>query len=171
MNQAMTPPADTHEVLNQSPVYAGHNAWNGDPLLRRVCHALGDGIKKDLASHGAWAGAAESFDLARLANRNLPVLRTHDAKGHRLDVVEFHPAYHALMRKSASIGLHCSIWDDAPAERGVRNSGARGALLPVLAARDRASLPDHHDQRRRRGDDGHALDRQRMAAAHPVAQI
>lgn len=110
-----------HEVLNQSPAFAGHNAWNGDPLLRRCGHLLADAIKQDLAAHGMWAGASESQDLARLSNRNLPVLRTHDAKGNRLDVVEYHPAYHALMRKSAAIGLHCSTWDDAPEEQGVRN--------------------------------------------------
>ncbi len=124
--RAMNQPFDTHEVLNQSPVYAGHNAWSADPLLRRACHALGEDVKKDLAAHGGWAGAADSFDLARLANRNLPLLRTHDAKGHRLDIVEYHPAYHALMRKSASAGLHCSIWEESPAERGMRNLARAG---------------------------------------------
>lgn len=112
---------DAHDVFNQSPVYAGHNAWSGDPLLRRICSALGESVRSGLDAHGVWAGSAEAMEMARLSNRNTPVLRTHDQKGSRLDLVEYHPAYHALMRKSSSIGLHCSIWEDGVEERGVRN--------------------------------------------------
>ena len=31
----------------------------------------------------------------RLANENKPVLKTHDRYGHRIDEVEFHPAWHS----------------------------------------------------------------------------
>jgi putative acyl-CoA dehydrogenase len=57
------------------------------------------------------------LEEARLANSYTPVLRTHDAKGARRDIVEFHPAYHALMRESVREGLHASTWqtDGAPA--------------------------------------------------------
>jgi putative acyl-CoA dehydrogenase len=111
----------THSVFNQSPAHSGHNAWLSDPLLRRIAGQLDKVVLGDLERHGTWAGNAESFEMARLSNRHLPVLRTHDAKGNRADVIEYHPAYHALMRKSVAVGLHCSIWDDAKEERGVRN--------------------------------------------------
>ncbi|MEZ5872279.1 MAG: acyl-CoA dehydrogenase family protein [Nitratireductor sp.] len=112
---------DTHEVFNQSPPFAGHNQWNGDPLLRRIADVLPDATQAGAHAHAAWCAQAETFEMARLANRHLPALKTHDSKGHRIDQVEFHPAWHAFMRKSVSLGLHCSIWDDDPTERGLRN--------------------------------------------------
>ncbi len=112
---------DTHTVFNQSPVFGGHNAWNNDPLLRRIVGDIPADLRKGLELHGAWAGHVETLELARLANRHTPTLKAYDAKGNRLDQVEFHPAYHAMMRKSMSLGMHCSIWDDEPAEKGRRN--------------------------------------------------
>ena len=42
------------------------------------------------------------------ANTHLPVLKTHDRHGRRIDQVVFHPAYHETMR----LGLenHCAAW-------------------------------------------------------------
>lgn len=111
----------THSVFNQSPIFGGHNPWLADPLLQRIAGPLRAETRKGLETHGAWAGLAETFELARLANRHTPILKTHDMKGNRLDQVEFHPAWHALMRKSVAAGLHCSIWDDDPEGRGARN--------------------------------------------------
>ncbi len=37
-------------------------------------------------------GSAETFELGRIANQSPPVLKTHDANGVRIDMVEFHPA-------------------------------------------------------------------------------
>ena len=112
---------DTHTVFNQSPIYGGHNNWVSDPLLRRIVGEVPAEVRKGLEAHGMWAGHYETYELARLANRHTPSLRTHDAKGNRLDLVDFHPAYHAMMRKSMSAGMHCSIWDDDEAEQGKRN--------------------------------------------------
>src|ERR1700749_2591240 len=46
-----------------------------------------------------------------------PNLRTSDFRGNRRDEVEFHPAYHELMARSAHAGLHNSTWtaDGRPA--------------------------------------------------------
>ncbi|MCD6072242.1 MAG: alkylation response protein, partial [Microvirga sp.] len=65
-----------------------------------------------LIAFGAAWGSAERIDLGRLANENPPRLRTHDARGYRIDAVEFHPAYHVLMRASMEDGLHASTWDE-----------------------------------------------------------
>jgi putative acyl-CoA dehydrogenase len=87
------------------------------------------------------------LDLARLANSFTPVLRTFDAKGFRRDVVEFHPAYHALMAESVGEGLHASTWqaDGKPApapaqvERAARFYMAAqiegGHLCPITMTR------------------------------------
>ena len=61
----------------------------------------------EMTEFGAQWGSPETFDLGRLANANPPVLKSYDATGVRIDAVEFHPAWHALMRRSVASGLHC----------------------------------------------------------------
>ncbi len=119
------PPGQTHTVFNQSPVFGGHNAWSDDPLLMRIASALPTMVREGFGQYGKWLGAKETIELARLANKHVPILKTHDSKGNRADVVEFHPSYHAFMRKSVSLGLHCSVWELGPEENGHRHI-ARG---------------------------------------------
>lgn len=107
--------------VNQPPHHAGHNAYTSDGVLMELTKALPKPLRESFASHGKWVASAEALDLARLANENAPKLNTHDARGNRLDTVEFHPAYHALMRRGVSIGLAGSIWEDNEEEKGNRN--------------------------------------------------
>ena len=132
-------PFDTHEVFNQSPVFGGINTWEGDPLLQRIASALPADTKAGFAQYGAWLGAADTLELARLANRHLPQLKTHDAKGNRIDLVEFHPAYHAFMRKSASLGLHASLWEENSTETGHRHV-ARGVRFYMTGGVEQGHL-------------------------------
>src|SRR6202012_5243651 len=53
-------------------------------------------------------GSADMAERGRLANENTPKLRIFDARGNRRDQVEFHPAYHELMARSARAGIHNS---------------------------------------------------------------
>jgi len=108
-------------MSNQSPEYAGFNAYSNDPLLGLVSATMTDEAKSGFNKLGAWAGKSDVLKLGALANDNPPVLQTHDAKGERIDTVEYHPAWHALMRKGIDIGLHCSIWRDDAADKGHRN--------------------------------------------------
>jgi putative acyl-CoA dehydrogenase len=108
-------------MSNQSPIHAGHNAFDSDGVLLELTKALPKGLLDGFSTQGKWVASAEALDLARLSNENTPVLRTHNAKGDRIDVVEFHPAYHALMRRGVSAGLHASIWDEGEEEQGNRN--------------------------------------------------
>ena len=112
---------ETHKVFNQPPEFAGFNAYTSDPVLVHITAGLPDEVRRGLVTHGKWAGHTETFRLAKLANTNLPELHTHDGQGNRIDQVEFHPAYHALMRKSCSVGLHSSIWQEGETEKGLRN--------------------------------------------------
>lgn len=111
----------THEVTNQSPPLSGSSAWRTDPLLVQLADDFTDPVRKDLDQLGRYVRSVEAQDLARLANSEVPKLRTHDRQGRRSDIVEFHPAYHALMRRSVGIGLHSSIWENNPAEAGKRH--------------------------------------------------
>lgn len=111
----------THDVTNQTPPMTGNNAYLGDPLLMQVAARFPKELHADLEQTGRFVLSAEAQDLARLANTELPKLRTHDRQGNRIDLVEYHPAYHALMRRSIAAGLHCSIWEGNPLESGRRH--------------------------------------------------
>lgn len=125
----------THDVLNQSTPFADVNLIAADAPLRGALRANGvDPDEPGLAAFGAEWGAAERLEGGRLANENPPRLRTHDASGRRADRVEFHPAYHALMRASVGAGLHASLWDGAaPALPFGRGHVARAARLYAVA--------------------------------------
>ncbi|MBA8838097.1 acyl-CoA dehydrogenase family protein [Ochrobactrum sp. RH2CCR150] len=122
----------THEVTNQTPSMAGTNAYLADPLLMQIAARFPKELHNELEQTGRFVLSAEAQDLARLANTELPKLRTHDRQGNRIDIVEYHPAYHALMRRSIAHGLHCSIWEDNPAETGRRHQ-ARAARFYLTA--------------------------------------
>ena len=104
---------DTHEVFNQTPPFGEVNLVATNQPLLDVLKAGGvDPEAEGLIAFGAAWGSAERLDIGRLANENPPRLRTHDARGYRIDAVEFHPAYHVLMRASMEDGLHASTWDE-----------------------------------------------------------
>lgn len=126
----------THEVTNQPPPIAGGNAWRGDPLLVQLAEGFSNPVRKELDGLGRFVLNAEAQDLARLANTEAPRLRTHDRQGRRLDVVEFHPAYHALLRRGIAGGLHSSVWENGIDETGKRHQvrAARFYLTSQLEA-------------------------------------
>ncbi|WP_029136860.1 acyl-CoA dehydrogenase family protein [Nakamurella lactea] len=100
----------THQVTNQVPPLIGHNATSADPALLAGLGAVGVGIDGSLTELGAAAGSAELQQAARLANEYPPRLRTHDGTGHRIDEVEYHPAWHTLMTAAVGAGLHAAPW-------------------------------------------------------------
>ena len=122
----------THDVTNQSPPLSGNNAWRGDPLLVQLAEFFSAPVKKDLDALGRFVLSPEAQDLARLANTETPRLRTHDRQGCRLDIVEYHPAYHALIRRSVAMGLHSSIWENG-AEETARRHQIRAARYYLMA--------------------------------------
>lgn len=107
--------------MNQPPPLAGGNAWRGDPLLIQLAERFSEPVRRDLDQLGRFVLTQEAQDLARLVNIETPKLRTHDRQGRRVDLVEFHPAYHALMRRSVANGLHSSVWENGDAEIGRRH--------------------------------------------------
>lgn len=111
----------THDVINQTPPLTGTNAYLGDPLLTHISKRFPAVLHTELERQGKFVLSSEGQDLARLANTEVPKLRTHDRFGNRLDQVEYHPAYHALMRRAVSQGLHSSIWEDGKDETGRRH--------------------------------------------------
>src|SRR6266571_3593592 len=100
----------THEVVDQVPPLAGLDVAD-DPVLLAAVEREGAGWSLgELHGLGRLAGSASTQEQARLANEYPPVLRSHDRFGHRIDEVEFHPAWHALMETAISHGLHAAPW-------------------------------------------------------------
>src|ERR1700716_897124 len=108
----------THEVLNQSPPFEDVDLFALDqPLVGAVAANGGASAQRELSEFGQHWGSAAMAARGRTANENTPKLRTFDARGVRRDEVEFHPAYHELMARSAHAGVHNSTWtaDGRPA--------------------------------------------------------
>jgi len=123
-----------HEVSNQTPPMGAANAWRADPLLNQLAEDFSAQVRSELESLARFTRTHEAQELARLANTERPVLKTHDRHGSRADIVEYHPSYHALMRRSIGLGVHASIWEESEAEKGKRHQvrAARFYLLSQL---------------------------------------
>jgi putative acyl-CoA dehydrogenase len=120
----------THEVLNQPLPLEDYSPFETDTALREG-HAreAGGVFETELKAFGALVGRAETFALGRQANRVTPELRTHDRFGHRIDEVEFHPAWHAVMRLAMEHRVHNLPWATATPGAIV----ARAALHSMLS--------------------------------------
>ena len=100
----------THQVFNVPTPWTGANLFSHDRALSQGTAQLADDERRRLASLGERAGSPQAQDWGRLANVNPPVLRTHDRYGHRIDEVEFHPAWHELMEVAVEHGLQAAPW-------------------------------------------------------------
>jgi putative acyl-CoA dehydrogenase len=104
-------PWKTHEVFNQAPPLEGVDLFAGNTALVEAVEREGAGWIAERASElGRFVGGAPQQEWGRLANENKPVLRTFDRYGHRIDEVEFHPAWHQLMRMGVENELHSLPW-------------------------------------------------------------
>jgi putative acyl-CoA dehydrogenase len=119
---------ETHSVANQPPPLADYDLFSTDTALMSAVAAEGAGwAADDLKAFGGRLGAAETLALGDLANRNGPILHTFDRYGHRIDEVEFHPAWHQLMALAVGQGLHSAPW--AEPKPGAHVARAAGVYL------------------------------------------
>jgi putative acyl-CoA dehydrogenase len=101
----------THEVFNQSTPLEGYNVLAADrPLLEALRREGAEWATERALELGEIAGRAQTIRWGFEANENTPKLRTHDRFGNRIDEVEFHPAWHELMRVGIGHGLHALPW-------------------------------------------------------------
>ena len=124
------PGLGTHEVVNQPPPLVDYNVFEADTVLGEAVRREGaDWNLERITAVGEYAGSAAAQELGRLANENPPKLRTHDRYGNRVDVPEFHPAWHELMTKAVGYELHSSPWQDPRPGAHV----ARGAAFMCMS--------------------------------------
>lgn len=101
----------THEVTNQVPELQDYNLFATDLALTEGVRRENAGWHEErLRQFGAKLGSRDILQLGDLANRHLPELNTHDRVGRRIDQVEFHPSWHALLGLLRSEGLHALPW-------------------------------------------------------------
>ena len=106
---------DTHVVFNQVPPLTDYNAATSPVLMEALIREGGQWGIDEVTELGAISGSATAQRWGDLADRNIPVLHTHDRYGHRIDQVEYDPAYHRLMTTAVAHGMHGAPWaDDRP---------------------------------------------------------
>ncbi|MGW3956112.1 acyl-CoA dehydrogenase family protein [Streptomyces sp. NPDC004752] len=103
----------THDVTNQAPPLAPYDASEDAALLEGLRREGAGWAEEEVRHLGRRAGGTEAQEWGELANRHEPELRTHDRYGNRIDEVEFHPAWHHLMRVAVGAGLAGAPWADA----------------------------------------------------------
>jgi putative acyl-CoA dehydrogenase len=119
----------THEVFNQAPPLRDYNPFDADRALADALEREGGGWAAARVRQLAGIAGGEAIEWGIQANAAPPVLRTHDRYGHRIDEVEYHPAYHRLMELAVAYELHALPWREPRAGAHV----ARAALFVVLA--------------------------------------
>src|SRR5438309_7501292 len=130
----MQPASATHEVFNQSPPFEDVDLFALDqPLAESVAANGGTAAERELSAFGKHWGSAAMAARGRAANENTPKLRTFDAKGNRRDEVEFHPAYHELMARSAHAGVHNSTWTAQGKPAGAAAEVVRAAKFYIAS--------------------------------------
>jgi len=110
------------EVRNQPPPLQPINLFDVDLALREALEREGGGWGVDRAREaGEVAGSVETREHSRRAERNLPILRTHDRFGNRIDEVELDPSWHWLLRGAIEREIHSLPWrDEKPGAHVVR---------------------------------------------------
>lgn len=123
----------THEVQNQPEYMSAYNLWSSDLPLQEALRINGGGWATEaLQAYGELTGH-ELMEQGELANRHTPELRAFDRYGRRIDEVEFHPSYHALMRHAMQSQVHSFAWNN---EGTAGAHVARAALLYIHSQAD-----------------------------------
>lgn len=117
---------NTHEVCNQPVALENYNAWQTDiALMEAVAREGGSWAQDHLSAFGTRTGG-DLIDSGFAANENPPKLCSFDRYGHRIDEVEFHPAYHELMAAGMEYGMSSFAW------RHENREGAHVARAAVM---------------------------------------
>ncbi len=102
--------AEPRTAGNQPPPLEGYNLLTQNAPLVEALRREGGGFAEERAVALGEELGGEPLEWGRLANEHPPVLRAYDRFGNRIDEVEFHPAWHALMELGVAEGLHALPW-------------------------------------------------------------
>jgi putative acyl-CoA dehydrogenase len=125
------------DAANQPPPLEGHNLFLENRPLRESLEREGAGWAAEQAATLGALLSGEPLEWARQANEHPPRLRTHDRFGNRIDEVEFHPSWHALMRRASSTASTRS--PGASRGRARTSPARRSSSSPRRSSRDTAA--------------------------------
>ena len=101
----------THQVTNMPPYLGDQDLWQNDIALQEGIAREAPGIATEqLIKLGQLAGKEDTFYKAAVANRLSPELRAFDRHGMRINQVEYHPAYHDLMKMAIENQVSNFAW-------------------------------------------------------------
>ncbi|CAN0617660.1 putative acyl-CoA dehydrogenase AidB [Burkholderia multivorans] len=138
----------THDVTNQFDELTDYNLLATDaPLCEALARAGADWAMPQLDAYGARLGSRETAQFADDANRHPPELNAFDRRGRRIDRVDFHPAWHALLGMYREAGfVSLAFRDTRPGRWAATAAGfylhgqiEAGTLCP--ATMTQASIP------------------------------
>ena len=110
-NRKPTATLPTHEVTNQAPPLENYNLLDSDKGLSEALTREGESwLLEPLQKLGFILGCESVIKLGELANRHEPELQQFDRYGHRIDEVNYHPAYHKLMEIATQHQMHNMAW-------------------------------------------------------------
>jgi putative acyl-CoA dehydrogenase len=117
-----------YQVTNQPPPLEPYNLLLSDRVLREaLVREKAAWAEAELTALGNKLGDPQTIQLGFEANRNPPLLRAFDRYGHRIDEVDFHPAWHVLLSIAVEAGLHSSPW--AQPKPGAHVARAAGTYM------------------------------------------
>ena len=123
--------ASTHDVLNQPPPLVPYNVFAADAALGEAVDREGGAWGVDrLRDAGELAGTPAALEHARRAERNEPILHSHDRYGNRIDRVELDPSWHWCLRQAIEREIHSLPWRDPRPGTRASPRHARPRQLP-----------------------------------------
>ncbi|MGR3978845.1 DNA alkylation response protein [Acinetobacter sp. 1207_04] len=96
----------THQISNQFDELQNYNLFTTDQVLQEILQRYGSQDQKKLTEFAQIVGSTEYYQYADLANKHTPILHNFDARGRRIDFLEFHPAWHKWMGLNRQFDTH-----------------------------------------------------------------
>lgn len=144
----------SHTVFNQSKPFENVSMLESDPSMLGFLKKVQPKYTVDLPfleKHGKLCGSVDMMRSSDQAERNKPVLVQFDIQGRRIDFIDYHPAYHTIMKHGLTQGS---------AGYGFKNQATKGAQIM------RAAIIYMENQL----EPGHCCPITMTAAAIPVLQ-
>lgn len=103
----------THQISNQVDELQDYNVFESDQILDEILNRYGSQDQQKLRDFGELIGSKQYYEYAELANRHTPELHSFDARGRRIDYLEFHPAWHKWMGLNRQYAVHAHPFIEA----------------------------------------------------------